>query len=222
MSSPKFMVFKLKDLRIPVIILLAAIAVFLFVVFRNSSARQTFAPSDGHKDGKYIAGISLADAELDVVVVVENNRIVSVDLDNFDAAEAALYKDLESGIDYVHNYVTATQSLEFPANAAVSEAAMLLMDAVKVALSQDENATLTTSYRKVSAQSIDAAIPQEESLADDEATQAAENAENAADKDQQIADQTQDNAAQKEDQKDTDQPHNSIMDEEIIESIEEE
>lgn len=228
MSSPKFMVFKLKDLRIPIFILLAAIAVFLFVVFRNSSASQTFAPSDGHKDGKYIAGISLTDAELDLVVVIENNKIVSVDLENFDAKEATLYKDLETGVDYVHNYVTATQSLDFPVNAAVPEAAMLLMDAVKVALSQDENATLTTSYQKVSTESLDSSIAIEDDLAADESIQAAENALETADntKAQDVANKSDDDAvtktdAQLEDNENAEQSHNSIMDEEIIESVEE-
>ena len=54
MSSPKFLVFKLKDLRIPALVLLIVIALFVFLLFKNKSA-QTFSPSSGYVDGKYIA-----------------------------------------------------------------------------------------------------------------------------------------------------------------------
>ncbi|WP_180270732.1 hypothetical protein [Sporanaerobium hydrogeniformans] len=50
MSSPKFMVFKLKDLRIPFIIFLVAIALLIFFLVRNKGAAQTFAPSDTYQD----------------------------------------------------------------------------------------------------------------------------------------------------------------------------
>lgn len=148
MSSPKFLVFKLKDLRIPALIVLIVAALLVFLMFKNK-ATQTFAPSDGYLDGKYIAGITLSDAEMDVIVEVANNNIVSISLSGLDENSSSLYKDLVSGIDYVNTYVTATQSLELPQNANSNSATMLLMDAVKVALSDDQNASITTSYEKV-------------------------------------------------------------------------
>lgn len=157
MSNPRFMVFKLKDLRIPLIILLIAAALFVFLLFKNKSATQTFAPSDTYQDGKYIAGISLSDAEMDLVVEVADSKITSVSLEGLDEKASMLYKDLAYGIDYVNTYVTATQSLELPQNTNTSAATHMLMDAVKVALSDDENTQISSTYEKLDLPNTDAA-----------------------------------------------------------------
>ena len=148
MSSPKFFVFKLKDLRIPALILLVVVALFIFLIFKNKTT-QTFAPSDGYQDGKYIAGITLSDADMDLVVEVQGNSIVSISLSGLDESSSTLYKDLISGVDYINTYVTATQSLELPQNGNTTTATMLLIDAVKVALSDDANTSISTTYEKV-------------------------------------------------------------------------
>ncbi len=148
MASPKFLVFKLKDLKIPALILLVVVALFIFLIFKNKTT-QTFAPSDGYQDGKYIAGITLSDVDMDLVVEVQDNSIVSVSLSSIDETSSPLYEDLILGIDYINTYVTATQSLDLPTNSTMTPATMLLMDAVKVALSDDKNASLTTTYDKV-------------------------------------------------------------------------
>lgn len=149
MSSPKFVVFKLKDLKIPALIVLIVVALFTFFIFKNKTA-QTFAPSLGYQDGKYIAGISLSDAEVDVVVEVVNNNISSISLSGLDETSSSLYNDLTSSIDYINTYVTATQSLELPVNGNNSTATILLMDAVKIALSDEEGTSVTNTYEKVS------------------------------------------------------------------------
>ncbi|MEE1071643.1 MAG: hypothetical protein U0L26_04500 [Cellulosilyticum sp.] len=148
MSNPKFLVFKLKDLRIPALILLIVVALFIFFIFQNKTT-TTFSPSNGYGDGKYIAGITLSDADMDLVVEVKDNNIVSISLSGLDETSSTLYKDLVSSIDYINTYVTATQSLELPQNGDTTTATMLLMDAVKVALSNDANASLQTTYEKV-------------------------------------------------------------------------
>ncbi len=148
MSSPKFMVFKLKDLRIPFLIFLVVIALFVFLLVKNKTT-QTFAPSDAYQDGKYIAGITLSDAQMDLVVQVKDHTISSVTLSGLDESSTTLYKDLVSGIDYVNTYITTTQSLELPTNANTSPATDMLMDAVKVALSDNNNASITSTYEKL-------------------------------------------------------------------------
>lgn len=148
MSSPKFMVVKLKDLRIPVLILLIAVILFVFLLFRNkSNVTQTFSTSDTYQDGKYIAGILLSDAEMDLIVEVKNHEITSISLSGLDESSSFLYQDLISGIDYVNTYVTATQSLELPQTTNTSSATLMLMDAVKVALSE-ETTPLSATYQK--------------------------------------------------------------------------
>ena len=148
MSSPKFLVFKLKDLRIPALVLLIVVALFVLLIFKNKTA-QTFSSSNGYEDGKYIAGITLSDADMDLVVEVKDNNIVNIALSGLDESSSLLYKDLVTGVEYVNTYVTATQSLELPQNGNINTATMLLMDAVKVALSDDAHASLTTTYEKV-------------------------------------------------------------------------
>lgn len=148
MASPKFVVFKLKDLRIPALILFVVVALFIFLIFKNKTT-QTFAPSDHYQDGKYIAGITLSDADMDLVVEVQGSSIVSVSLSGLDESSSALYKDLISGVDYINTYVVATQSLQLPQNGHTTTATMLLMDAVKVALSDDANTSISTTYEKV-------------------------------------------------------------------------
>lgn len=148
MASPKFLVFKLKDLRIPALILLVVVALFIFLIFKNKTT-QTFAPSDGYQDGKYIAGITLSDADMDLVVEVQDSSIASVSLSGLDESSSVLYKDLISGVNYINTYVVATQSLQLPQNGNTTTATMLLMDAVKVALSDDANASISTTYEKI-------------------------------------------------------------------------
>lgn len=148
MASPKFLVFKLKDLRIPALILLVVVALFIFLIFKNKTT-QTFAPSDGYQNGKYIAGITLSDADMDLVVEVQDSSIISISLSGLDESSSTLYKDLISGVNYINTYVTATQSLELPQNGNTTTATMLLMDAIKVALSDDANASISTTYEKV-------------------------------------------------------------------------
>lgn len=150
MSSPKFLVFKLKDLRIPALILLIIVALFAFFMVKNKTT-QTFAPSDGYEDGKYIAGITLSDAEMDVVVEVTDHTIASISLSGLDETTSALYGDLVSGIDYINTYVTTTQSLTLPQSGEQSIARMILMDAVRLALSdQDQEGTrITHTYENL-------------------------------------------------------------------------
>ena len=148
MSSPKFMVIKLKDLRIPILIFLVVVALFVFLLVKTKTT-QTFAPSDAYQDGKYIAGITLSDAQMDLVVQVKDHTISSITLSGLDESSTTLYKDLVSGIDYVNTYITTTQSLELPSNATTSPATDMLMDAVKVALSDNANASITSTYEKL-------------------------------------------------------------------------
>ena len=184
MSSPKFLVFKLKDLRIPALVLLVLIALFAFLIVKNKTT-QTFAPSNGYEDGQYIAGITLSDADMDLVVEVKDHNIVSISLSGLDETSSSLYKDLITGIDYINTYVTATQSLELPESGNTTTATMLLMDAVKVALSDDANASLNTTYEKVNltpsentaslSSTDESAVVKDEAIAPQEDAQAASN-----------------------------------------------
>lgn len=147
MSRPKFMVFKLSDLKIPVIMLLVVIAAFSYFMLTNNDKEATFAPDTSYEDGMYIANLAFADANLDVVVNVAKNQITSITLDGFDENERTLYQDLNDSITFVNDYVTATQSLQLPADSTITASTSLLMDAITVALSDDQDATIKTTYQ---------------------------------------------------------------------------
>lgn len=146
MSHPKFLVFKLKDLKIPFIMLVVAVVAFSVFMLSSDDAAATFAPDDSYEDGKYIANIAFTDADMDLVVEVKDKQIKSISLDGFDEAERTLYKDLNESIPFVNDYVTSTQSLELPETSTISASTSILMDAIKIALSDNKDAVLTTSY----------------------------------------------------------------------------
>ncbi|OOB78696.1 MAG: hypothetical protein ATN34_00510 [Epulopiscium sp. Nele67-Bin002] len=151
MSRHNFMVINLKDLKVPVIML--GVSVLALGVFMNSGgteeakAAEVFAPSTNYKDGIYVANLAFTDANMDLVVQVENEAIVSVSLEGFDETERVLYNDLNSSISFVNHYVVSTQSLELPESENITSATNTLMDAVLVALSSDPTAKLTTTYQ---------------------------------------------------------------------------
>ncbi|MEG0012831.1 MAG: hypothetical protein RR618_00900 [Cellulosilyticaceae bacterium] len=148
MSKPRFMVLKLRDLKLPGIVLLVAIAAFAFFMMRgNGDAAETFSPADTYEDGKYIASITLSDAVMDLVVDVKDNMISSIALNGFDENERTVYGALNDSISFVNDYVTSTQSLELPETDNISYSTSLLMDAVRVALSDNDDETITTTYQ---------------------------------------------------------------------------
>ena len=146
MSHPKFLVFKLQDLKIPFIMLVVAVVAFSVFMLSSNDAAATFAPGDSYEDGMYIANIAFTDADMDLIVEVKDKQIKSISLDGFDETERTLYKDLNESIPFVNDYVTSTQSLELPETSTISASTSILMDAIKIALSDNKDAVLTTSY----------------------------------------------------------------------------
>lgn len=148
MSRPKFMVVKLSDLKIPFFMLLAVVAAFSFFMLTNKDKEATFSEATGgYQDGMYIANLAFADASMDVVVNVAKSQITSITLDGFDETERTLYSDLVNSIAFVNDYVTATQSLELPTDSTISASTSILMSAVSIALSDDAEATIKTTYQ---------------------------------------------------------------------------
>ncbi|WP_054738985.1 hypothetical protein [Cellulosilyticum ruminicola] len=218
MSNPKFLVFKLKDLKIPVLIILVAILLLIFLLFRNKASAQTFAPADTYQDGQYIAGISLSDTTMDLVVQVTDGQITSVSLTDLSNDSTSLYDDLVASIDYVNTYVTATQSTELPANATTSPATNMLMDAVKVALSDDANAQVLSTYEKLDISNQDDIFVDE--FSDEDYTQNTEsNSADSSTSNDEAAEitPTDTDVSSSADSSLTDSAPTSIMEEDIVE-----
>lgn len=159
------------------------VAVVAFSVFMLSSddTTATFAPDDSYEDGMYIANIAFTDADMDLVVEVKDKQIKSISLDGFDETERTLYKDLNESIPFVNDYVTSTQSLDLPETSTISASTSILMDAIKIALSDNKDAVLTTSYEvplleaiteeTADGESLKEETPNEEALQEEEATE---------------------------------------------------
>ena len=181
MSHPKFLVFKLQDLKIPFIMLVVAVVAFSVFMLSSDDTTATFAPDDSYEDGMYIANIAFTDADMDLVVEVKDKRIKSISLDGFDETERTLYKDLNESIPFVNDYVTSTQSLDLPETSTISASTSILMDAIKIALSDNKDAVLTTSYEvplleaiteeTADGESLKEETPNEEALQEEEATE---------------------------------------------------
>lgn len=181
MSHPKFLVFKLQDLKIPFIMLVVAAVAFSVFMLSSDDTTATFAPDDSYEDGMYIANIAFTDADMDLVVEVKDKQIKSISLDGFDETEKTLYKDLNESIPFVNDYVTSTQSLDLPETSTISASTSILMDAIKIALSDNKDAVLTTSYEvplleaiteeTADGESLEEETPNEEALQEEEATE---------------------------------------------------
>ncbi len=134
MSKPKFMVFKLKDLWIPVIVTILAIVMVVFFISKLTATKTTFSPDQGFNDGLYLAEISLDNADFNVAVSIHKNAIKSIELRNMDEQAKLMYPLFEPSIAYINEQVTKTQSLEIEEFAQGKETAAFLMSAIKDAL----------------------------------------------------------------------------------------
>ncbi len=147
MSRPKFMVLKLKDLRMPALLLLAVVAAFSVFMFSSNEKQTTFAPDTSYEDGMYIANLAFTNANLDLIVTIADSQITSVTFDDFDESERTLYSDLTDSLSFVNEYVTSTQSITLPENSDVAASTTILMDALSVALATDNMAAIETTYQ---------------------------------------------------------------------------
>lgn len=146
MSKPKFMVFKLKDLWVPVIVTIVAILMVVFFVSRFTATKPTFAPQQDYSNGDYVAKISLDNAEFNVAVSIHKNAITSVELRNMDERAKIMYPLFEPSMSYINDQVTKTQSLDIAEFSQAKETTAFLMNAVKDALSLTEETVDMPEY----------------------------------------------------------------------------
>lgn len=146
MSKPKFMVFKLKDLWVPIIVTVFAIALVVFFVSKITATKATFSPDQGFNDGLYVAEISLDNADFNVAVSIHKNAIKSVELRNMDEEAKLMYPLFEPSMAYINEQITKTQSLEIEEFAQAKETAAFLMSAIRDALSLSDETVNAPNY----------------------------------------------------------------------------
>lgn len=138
MSKPKFMVFKLKDLWVPIIITIFAVIMVVFFISRFTATKATFSPDEAFNDGLYVTEIALDNANFNVAVSIHKNSIKSVELRNMDEEAKLMYPLFEPSIAFINEEVTKTQSLEIGEFEPAKETTEFLMSAVRDALSLNE------------------------------------------------------------------------------------
>ncbi len=194
MSRSKFMVIKLSDLKLPLIMLGIALAAFTYLLLNSSDSTQTFAPSEAYEDGMYIANMAFSDANMDIIVSVVDEEITSIALDGFDATEKSLYQDLQNSLTFINDYITSTQSLELPETSNVSASTSILLDAVKVALSDQSNYMITSTYQTPLLQNLSEEVAAQAESPIEDITTSSESDEPTTDVDT-TSDETQDSIA---------------------------
>jgi len=138
MSKPKFMVFKLRDLWVPIIVTIVAVLMVVFFISKFTATKPTFAPQQDYSNGDYVTKISLDNADFNVAVSIHKNAITSVELRNMDEQAKMMYPLFESSMDYINGEITKTQSLEIAEFPPAKETTEFLMAAVRDALSLSE------------------------------------------------------------------------------------
>ena len=150
------MVFKLKDLWVPLIVTVVAIIMVVFFFSKLTATRATLAPDSGFSDGLYVAEIALDNADFNVAVSIHKNSIKSIELRNMDEDAKIMYPLIEPSIAYINEQVTKTQSLEIDDFAEAKETAAFLMSAVKDALAiPDETVDMIETNFSIPADNTD-------------------------------------------------------------------
>lgn len=159
MAKPKFMVFKLKDLWLPVIVTIFAIIMVVFFISKLTATKATFSPDQGFNDGLYVAEISLDNADFNVAVSIHKNAIKSVELQNMNEDAKLMYPLFEPSMAYINEQVTKTQSLDIEEFAQAKETTAFLMDAIKSALALPEETVNHLESNITSDNTVDDYIP---------------------------------------------------------------
>lgn len=112
-TTPKIMVFQLKEVIYTAIFIILGILLILLFVFlflpdksKDNSEETTYNP------GTYTASLILNSVPMEVSVSVDENYIKSVDLVNMATEVSAMYPLLQPSLDDIESYLVSNQTLE--------------------------------------------------------------------------------------------------------------
>jgi uncharacterized protein with FMN-binding domain len=112
-STPKIMVFQLKEIIYTIVFILLAILLVLLLIFMFLPDKDnTDETSENYTSGTYTASLVLNSMPMEVSVSVDDNYIKSVELKNLDESVAAMYPLLEPSLQDIESFVVANQSIE--------------------------------------------------------------------------------------------------------------
>ncbi|HHW67029.1 hypothetical protein GND95_07010 [Defluviitalea raffinosedens] len=136
MSSTKIFVLRLKEViytALFAILGLILLIVLIFMFIPNKKGDTAL-----YKEGVYTAPITLDYASFNVSVVVEDDKITSVELTDFNEDMATMYPLIEPTMAYLNKQITKKQSLEIEAPEDSVHTTKLLLDGIKAALNNKD------------------------------------------------------------------------------------
>lgn len=114
-STPKIMVFQLKEVIYTIIFVILGILLVLLLIFMflpDKKGDQESEESGTYNSGTYTASLILNSMPMEVSVCVDENYIKSVELVNLDESVSAMYPLLQPSLDDIESFLVANQSLE--------------------------------------------------------------------------------------------------------------
>ncbi|WP_058486104.1 hypothetical protein [Defluviitalea phaphyphila] len=135
MSSTKIVVFKLKEVLYTSLFAIIGFILLLILIFQ-------FIPHQKHTAAMYEAGVYTSPIELDyanfnVSVIIEDNKIKSVALKDFNEDMANMYPLVEPTMAYLNKEITKKQVLDITPFEEAPETFSILLNGIKEALNQN-------------------------------------------------------------------------------------
>lgn len=139
-STPKIMVFQLKEVIYTIIFVILGILLVLLLIFMFLPDKKENKESEEggtYNSGTYTASLVLNSMPMEVSVCVDENYIKSVELVNLDETVSVMYPLLQPSLDDIESYIVANQSLENIYFDTDNEyTGTVLADAIETALSK--------------------------------------------------------------------------------------
>ena len=136
MSSTKIVVLQLKEIIYTSIFAIIGFILLMFLIFqfipKNKESAQIY------ESGVYTAPVSLDYANFNVCVVIEDNKIASVELADFDENMALFYTLVEPTMAHLNKEIVKKQSLDVNSPDEANETANILLDGLKKALTSND------------------------------------------------------------------------------------
>lgn len=135
MSSTKIFVLRLKEVIYTSLFailgfVLLIVLIFLFIPNKKGDTAM-------YDAGVYTAPVNLDYASFNVSVVVEDNKITSVELTDFNEDMATMYPLVEPAMAYLDKQITKKQTLDIEAPEESLQTTKILLDGIKEALNHN-------------------------------------------------------------------------------------
>ena len=134
MSSTKIIVLRLKEVIYTSLFAIVGFILLMILIFQFIPHKKEAAFL--YEAGVYSAPIALDYANFDVSVVIEDNKITSVELVDFNESMATMYPLIEPTMTYLNKEITKNQALDVEPFEEASETTNLLLGGIKEALNK--------------------------------------------------------------------------------------